>query len=341
MVGVPDVFVFGAAGPARRLTQAPAAISPAGFAPAYENGPFWALSSDGSRAAWVADVAGSSELFTAAVPTNVPSAPTHVSQDAVFDPFLEEVGVLGIFQGRLLALFGDRSADPFSITAGDVYEIDLGANGSFTARNVTGTSGDAVAPFTAYGMIEPRGVWWLPGPSRLLIADTYATATLRGVNPVTGGVVNLCYPCLPPERVEHVAGHVVLVEGVDYATANTTRLLSVPDHLGVAAQELATLPAEDEAIRLVAAPDGRVSFVDAELDDVGSLIRIDAATGAVEMLQATPTIWGPTLAVSPTGETLASQGDEDSAAQFLTWPPTAPGSPVFAATSPGFVLPGN
>jgi hypothetical protein len=169
-------FVLRASGPALRLDDTPRHLSPAGFLPRDVDGPYLALSADGSVCVWRTEGALARDAWTASV-APVPSPPQTVTADPQFVDTLDEVGLAGAFaiasQRAIVLAVGERADPLFGGVEGlDFYLVKTPAGGGAPViTNITLTSGDTVQPFTK-GAIDPtRGAYRIPGEPRLIVRD--------------------------------------------------------------------------------------------------------------------------------------------------------------------------
>lgn len=339
------VYVYSASGPARRVNQKPAYVSPAGFLPEHQDGPFWAVSDDGSCCAWRVEGSSSRELYMARTQPLAPGdAPVHVTQDACFHPFLDEVGqFLFVDNTRLVAMIGDKTGASFILRWADVYQFQLGAPGAVPfMQNLTGTSGDAIPPYTAYGKIDPKGVYWLPDQAAFLLLDTWWNVGLEGAHLDTGGLTQLLPSAQVLDAVERNGSQVVVSVQFPVPPGGTgsdsVQIHSLDESLSVPAAMMFDLGDYDDPLPRAGGPTG-LSFVVFQDDTVGDLWRMDPVTGAMEMLSATPLPYGPALDVTPAGTTFAVVDYDQSSASFVQWLAGSQVSSAFAAGSEAFVLP--
>ncbi|MEZ5979126.1 MAG: hypothetical protein R3F34_12995 [Planctomycetota bacterium] len=327
-------------GPAVRLDDVPAHLSPAGFLPGSVDGPYLALSGDGSVCVWrtegVARDAWSSNVAL------VPPPPEPVTSDAQFVDTLDEVGLVGAllpFSGRAIALAVGEVADPIAggIEGLDFYLVEspLGG-GPPVITNLTRTSGTTAAPFDG-GNIDPsKGAWLVPGAPRVLVRDDagsgsrlslldLATATVSPLDANVDDVVGI-------ERV----GQRFLVSVVD----GNKRRLVVADAASGTSKTLATLGSGAVYDRFAVRDDGWVGLG----ISVGALewiARVDVVNEVGELLLPFPLDIGPALGWTPGGRLAISGGIAGTDPIFAGWGTGTTGYLVPFVPQPGFVLPGG
>lgn len=185
--GAARVWTFGTSGAARATEGAPTTISRAGYLPDFVHGPFLALSDDGSRVAWRTEGALTREAFVSEVVA--PAAPLHVTSDALYLDTLDEIGQFRFipFSARLLVSVG-KSAAVTGIEDLDVYAVDLGAGGTAVLANLSGTSGDLLAPFQQPSSLKPEEFVLDPTGRYVVVLDRSSggTGALRSLELASG-----------------------------------------------------------------------------------------------------------------------------------------------------------
>lgn len=135
-------------------------------------GPFLALSPDGSRLAWRAELPGNpgettKELFVQRV--DLPAPPEQVTADGQFTDTIDIVGVFG-FSGatQLFFMAGEKPGlgdPPDSLGSADLFLVDTTSG---VTQNVTASSGESAAPFTVAGELEVLDTFLDAAGERLL-----------------------------------------------------------------------------------------------------------------------------------------------------------------------------
>ncbi|MFG0318142.1 MAG: TolB family protein [Planctomycetota bacterium JB042] len=128
-----DLYVVDAAG-IRNVTGAPSELTPPGWIPEEELGPYLGVSADGSVVAFLREIAGEDEVFLQA--TAPGSTPVQVTGDAIFDTSIDNPSGLlgdGLARFRFFADSGNQNAD--------LYQAELLPGGGLATKNLTQTSG--------------------------------------------------------------------------------------------------------------------------------------------------------------------------------------------------------
>lgn len=336
-----DVHVFGPTGPATRVTVAPGAIGGAGAGPAVDNGPYLALSPDGSTCAWTT-VGVARELFVRSTAVSAP-LPDQVSSDARFLDTLDEISSIRfVTPDSVMFLLGSLEVPEGTVESGDFFEATLDpTSGAVTVTNLTVTSGDPTVPFTTPGEVKNEGgVFAVEGfPGYFLHDDQSSnTGSLRSVR---AGVVG--YPVILPSVAELQA---LSLSGTRLCALCERDLVGDPRQfwsLDVSAsflpQFLGTFPQTSTLVTLV--PDGADRFAYQRQGPQGRRIgRLDVAAGTAEELGAPSLPLEPTLAWSSTGGlvTTVNVGGNGYAA---VWPSSGVPALLGAAPEGLRVLPGR
>ena len=180
-----DVWVFGPAGPAVRVSLAPAEIADAGFAPQHAGGPWMALSDDGALAAWAETTVVSAMPLTVVRDVRLqrvqsPIEGPLVTGDAYLLDTLDEIGRISFYRPTEVTYAAGEVNDPAEqgLAATDFFGASLGPGDQPILRNLSVTSGDPSVPFTAgIPTLTPSTVHALGGV-RLLIHDDDAEELL-------------------------------------------------------------------------------------------------------------------------------------------------------------------
>ena len=158
-----DLYVIDASGTPRNLSNAPDTIQPPGYLPQEPKGPMLTLNEDGSLVAYVVEFPQGGELFLRSTAA-VPSAPEHVTPDAIFDQSIDNVS--GIFgSGFAFGFFADSGLDN-----ADLYQATLGAGGGLSVINLTQTSGSSGPFYPNAAQIKVAASWQVNG-LRMVVDD--------------------------------------------------------------------------------------------------------------------------------------------------------------------------
>lgn len=162
-------WVLDEGGSASCANPQPMQMSGAGHFPEAVNGPWLAVSDEGTRCAW-RSMELTSECYTARLDTAQPLV-EHVTQNAQFIDTLGEAGVLGFLTpDRLLIGVGEpQPGGGFGRL--DLFEQHFAANGTTTLRNLSATSGQTAPPFTLPPAIESMQIMRTASSDRVLIYD--------------------------------------------------------------------------------------------------------------------------------------------------------------------------
>lgn len=340
-------FVFGAAGSAVRMSDAPAPVSGAGFLPEAENGPWLAVSDDGTACAWRVGFGHSysRELFVSTAGVASPASAVHVTQDAVFESYLDEVGLFHFKPGRLHFAAGDpgisgqnplRNVDLFQLTLPPPGTVPTVQN--LAIRNLSMTSGDPLPPFLVYPALQPRRVAWSGESDAFLLYDDNGTQSSllkiesdhAGTDEILDGIDSL-------DLMEHAGSNILL----------SVRSLSDPEEMGVQRLTaslsgdpdlLLPLASSSRFARGILGSDGSFGFITAQ-GTTELAWRLQPSTGEIRLLTQRPLVFGPTLALTSGGAMALSVGAPGAPAVFLLWPNAGPLRRLSTQAAGGFVLP--
>lgn len=302
-----DVFTVGASGPARRATDAPAAISGAGSAPQAVDGPWLAVSDDGQWAAWRLEVPptgttnGSDECCVNRVASPTLAPAEQLSSNARFTDTLDEVALFA-FNGpnRLTFAVGERGAAGGPIEKIDVFSATLAPAQTPAIANLSLSSGDATEPFLAIPTLNPTRTALLPdGSATLIHSDEGSLGTLYLVSEGTGGAQVVRNNVRNLLTLDFAGPHALLSVR---ASGNTRELLRLSPAVSPLATLIATGGSAFSLDLTVPRRDGWMAYV---LQNGGqSLLRTNLATGFTPSGTGIP---GPIEAIvgwSATGRTL-------------------------------------
>jgi len=337
------VFALDGSGAPVQISTQPAQVALAGFAPEIVNGPYLAISEEGTQAAWRIETATGSEMVLANI--EQPSAPQTdlITSNANFIDTLDEIG-LAIFRigGAFQVAVGDAQVGPNpqpTLDALDLFQVALppGAGPSFI--NLSMFSGDAQAPFTAVPIVKPEAVHLLPDGVSMLMHDS---------NP-TEGVIYLIRPGQAPQVV------LQNVKSLDHTElAGRWMTMEIRRSDGNKPQELYRFPANLSQLPtlLTSAPDGTV-YSDyaprrdgwlAFVTDPGNqgptlLHRVHLPSGTVSEWNTQDASFGSAVGITSMGSFVLSTQQPQVAA---TWPLNPNLTPVQLSTggAVGTILPG-
>jgi len=324
------VFVLGATGAAERVSENPGTIAGAGFLPDALNGPYLAVSDDGSLAAWKT-VDGTGEAWLRDL--SMTGSPVQVTATPTFEDTLEEVGVLTIAGLKLILGVGELDTATGGFEKVDLFEATL-QNGTLQLENLSASSGQVQPPYTLVPQIEADALHWLPQrQSFVLLDDDGSVNELIAVD--TSGIVTLLVNDVDAlwiaERVGSSFVTVTSRDGADLevrsfdAAWNATLLGTLPGVLG------AESPTVAESTWL--------GFF-TPLAGFGEwLWRVDAQAGTLERMVPRQLILGTSAAFTGGGDMRLSVGGDVAPAQFVVWPASQPPYRSGQAGAPARLLP--
>jgi len=190
-------WVFGATGPAVRVSLAAAAIADGGFAPQHGGGPWMALSDDATLAAWAETTVVTTAPLTVVRDVRLqrvqsPIAGPVVTGDAYLLDTLDEIGRISFYRPTEVTYAAGEVNDRAEqgLATADFFGASLGLNDQPVLRNLSVTSGDPSVPFTAgVPTITPSTAHFL-GAERYVIHDDDAEE-LQLLDIGTGGLTVL------------------------------------------------------------------------------------------------------------------------------------------------------
>jgi len=298
------VFVCQSSGTARQVSDQPRFIPGAGFLPEEDSGPFLALSTDGSWAAWRAG-GTSGECFARETGLGPRPPEQHLTGPAHFDNTLNDTGVIAFFDPDSVVLVAGRDASA-GITRSDLYRLDLSTSGP-TVRNLTGTSGIFQPPYD-YGQIETRdGLFQVPDPAgAFLVHDDSGSGRLlwvglNGSSTLLSGVKSL-------DSVT-VAGTHVVVEatrppGFQDPLRDSLSLVQIPP--GGSAPIIVPLPDGCHLTGIVGSRPRSLYAGVLEFQGGGRLGRVPIPSPSGFAIAPTLHSFGPTVGISLDGSVLAT-----------------------------------
>ncbi|MBI5431420.1 MAG: hypothetical protein HZA52_01180 [Planctomycetes bacterium] len=340
------VYVFDGCHDAIEVDPTPQVIASAGFLPNHLAGPYLAVADDGSRAAWSV-LEPTPELYLGVVPTLGAGSGVHVTHDALFHPFLDEIGLYGFLPtGKLHVGVGDRfDATLGGLTRMDVFVAGLAADGiSLAVSDLSQSTGSSYPPFNYYPSLQADRVALSPDREWTVV---YSNPTgddgLVLVVPTDGhGVV----PLPAVSGLEDIAffeltdSHVVL--GAERALANgeVEEVYHIP--YGFFTQANVVMPLGDDDLGATyVRENGWAALATPDPQDGQWLWRVDLNGATTQKLTNRSFDYGPTLWIDAAGTVACSIGELDEPSLFLAWPPIGPVKRLQAAPMKGFVLPGS
>ena len=336
--------VVGAQGIARRMAQLPRDVQGAGLAPDAANGPWLAVSDDGLSCAWRVRPWGpwiDAELYLGSRPD--PSASgieEHVTHDAAFAPYLDEVGVF-VFTptGRLVFVAGDPgSAGSSQFGSADVFRASRGTTGALELENLTATSGEALPPFLHYGTLELSCVAWIePAEAYVALEREGVGHRLIAADGRTGCVRELVTGVSSLPMLELAPQHLVLATHGSVGSG-VPALLRMPIDLSTDPEVLLAFLTGVQGMRGAIGAGGHCALV--TTDGTGdALWHVDVGSAFVTPLAYHALCIGPTLDVLRDGA-IRTTLSAAAGTTTTTWSP--PGAParVEVSTQAVFVLAG-
>jgi len=161
------VFTCRRTGAALQASTQPMRIPGACFLPEDSRGPTLALSTDGSWVAWREDES-SREAFVHETRSASAASDLHLTGPATFDNTLNDTGVIAFFDPNSAVMVVGRQ-ESGGIGRGDLFRIDLTAgSSSFSASNLSGTSGIHRPPYDYGELDQAEGLWHVPGTGSYL-----------------------------------------------------------------------------------------------------------------------------------------------------------------------------
>lgn len=338
-------FVFDACHDAVAVDPTPRALASAGFLPDHLAGPYLAVSDDGTRCAWSV-LEASPEVYVGLVPPFGASGGVHVTHDALFHPFLDEIGLYGFLPtGKLHVGIGDRlDANLGGLTRMDVFLVGLGDDGANLAvTDLSQSSGSSYPPFNYYPTLQADRVALSPDREWTIVySNPTGDAGLVLVVPTDGhGVVPT--PAITGLDdlgfLELTDTHVLLGGERELASGDIEEIYHLA--YGFFTQAAAVLPLDDEDLgALHVRSNGWAGLATPNDQDGQWLWRVDVATGAPQKFTDRNFDYGPTLWVAASGALATSLGELDQPSLFFVWPPVGPPKRLQATPAKGFVLPG-
>ncbi len=350
------VYVIDACNDAIEVDPIPREILGAGFEPESIDGPYLAVSDDGKRAAWVALeidslMALAQEAYVAAVPMVTTGGSVHVTNDGIFHPFLDEVGLYGFTpSGRLHLGVGDpkNQSQPngTGLTSMDCFLATIPDDAAgLTVENLTLSANNIYPPYLGYPTLDPQNVALAPDRSVVIVYSIDSSGSGQIIGSSTDG------HGLSPQQIANNVEELWL-----FSMSDTDFVYSIQDDNGVESAELSHVPLSifqgsstimpiDDGDQLGATTvrsDGWAAVVAPDtITDKQQLWRIQTTTAQKTLFTHRAFDYGPTVGFTPLGSLTFSVGEPDHPNMFVVWPLS--GNPKRLQSSPmvGFVLPGS
>jgi hypothetical protein len=339
-------FVVGAAGPVQCRSALPDVIPGAGCLPEAQNGPWLAVSDDGELCAWrVGDSHGytySRELFLARHDPEGQDALVHVTRDGVFEPYIDEIGLVFFRPDRqLVFLAGDPGANGSLLSRADLFCATLDGGGGLGLSNLSRTSGEGQPPFLSYGTLEPL---------RLRVQAESGRALLYGRDPAGHQLLQVDPDSSGAQLVESGVEELGLIEpdggewivGMDVpGSGGETGLCQVEVEDQVEIQILLDLPSFGGATRTLHNPfEGDWFACICAEGPIEHAWQVDVSHGTVRQFSTNDLVFGRSMAYTPSGALILSVLVQDGASMFMVWPGNGPPHALWPVPQAGFVLPG-
>ncbi len=320
-------FTFTLAGPASCAGPAPMHISSAGYLPNSLDGPFLAVSNEGEDCAWIAFEGDSRELYFSKNCATNNEAPFHLTQDALFHPYLDEIGLLSYSFDKLLFSAGDRKhAALGGLTLSSYFRAEWSAPGvQPPILDLAHAYEDAQPPFLNYTSLEPLAVYMTPARDSYVIHSmTGEFAELSGVrlNGHSGQLFTLLSEVKGIEMLEFAGDKIYLAASLDESDLES-QVFDMPANLEALPNTVLPLDEEDLGAR-IAHTSGTASFVaPAEHHGHDTLWHFDGVTPTPRSLSITQGQFGKTLAVTKSGSLVFTVETDGPDELLCLWEPKA------------------
>jgi hypothetical protein len=333
------VYALGRTGDARRASDGPPQpLSPAGSALHGGDGPWLAVSDDGTWCAWRTETTITRECWVGRTAAPAGEMPEHLSSDARFNDTLDEVGLFA-FDGpqKLLFAVGERSDENIGIEKLDLFAAVVQPGGTPTIQNQSLTSGQATLPFTAIPTIEPSRMVRLPAGDGFLVHDDGGSSgpiyAIRDGQPGVDIVMNQVKDL---DLVDVAGKHLLMYVRRESGARQLHRAhqsLLAPPVLIAATSGLATVD------RTAPRRDGWMGYVVSDIS--GSwLDRTQLANGTTEHAPSTPAAFGPAVSWTAGGRMLYTRIVAGTWTHHA-WPVGSTPIQLAAPPTSGQILPGS
>jgi len=224
------VFTCWRSGDIAQVSTQPMRIQGAGFLPEDVRGPAMALSPDASWVAWRQDDS-SREFFVHETLAPSVASDLHLTGSTHFDNTLNDTGVIAFFDPNSLVMVVGRQ-ESGGIGRADLFRVDLSpGTTSFSASNLSGTSGILQPPFDYGSLDTAQGLWHIPGTSSFLAYDEGGRESLLRVG-ADGSAETLVERLKSLDFLElagtYVVAGVTRPPGVDNPLTESLNLVQVP-----------------------------------------------------------------------------------------------------------------
>jgi len=167
-------WVVTEAGVASCANDTPMVMAGAGHFPEAVNGPWLAVSDDGTRCAWRATEGIKTECYSVRLDVVSPQV-EHLTSDANYLDTLDQIGVIGFLKPNSILMGVGETLPGGGFDRVDLFEVSFEANGTTTQRNLTASSGQALPPFTLPPQIESMQIMRSAVSDRVLIYDDHGS----------------------------------------------------------------------------------------------------------------------------------------------------------------------
>lgn len=338
-------FAFSTTGAARCADSTASHMHGAGYLPGSLDGPFLAINNAGDDCAWVSVEGNSRELYFGKTPLPTPvETQFHITQDALFHPYLDEIGLLSFELGKLIFSAGDRR-DPIlgGLTFSSYYRADRGAPGTQPSLlDLAHLYESAQPPFVDYTSLDPVSVHMTPSREAYIVysmaGDIGEVSGVR-LNGHSGQLFTLL-PDVESVQMMEVAGDRVLMSVQQENTAIENQLFTLPVNLDQLPSALLSLPDEDVDAR-TAQGSGIASFVTPDENGSDTLWFVGDQGSTPRSLTLNFGEFGETLAVTKLGSLVFTITIGERGEMLFIWPQK--GRPQFVLKHEGSIqiLPGS
>jgi len=297
------VYAFGTSGFAVRVTEVATHLSGAGFEPEVRDGPYLALSTDASLAAWRVE-GPEREVFAGPVKVATPKPGKHLTGDNLFTDTLDDSGVIGFLGPKLLIAMIGEGAGFQGVENADMYEFDLDAGGTpSTVVNLSATTGNTTTPFEGGILTTSGDLFRIPGYFGLFgfNEESGGAGRLLAV-PFDGSPIRVLMNDVKNIReVELTGDYVALVAERD--NRNRFDVMSVHSSMANAPRIIASLPDRYRFSRSTSHDHtNQYAFVIRDpLRNEEFLVRTHAPSGVSHVLHQAGVTFGPSLIFTPGG----------------------------------------
>ena len=341
-------FVMGESCNVRCMHDVPDFIPGAGCLPEAQDGPYLAVSDDGEQCAWrageVQSYQYSHELYMGRHTASGTTIALHVTQDALFEPYIDEIGLV-IFRpgpgGQLLFMAGDAGSNGSLLSRADLFSATLDDTSALLASNLSLTSGDPAPPFLNYGTLEPCRMRLRPSSGRALLYSRetdlhrllYLDFDTLGVQVVQTGVEAL--PLLDTRGSEWVVG----MDVPDGSGPTGLSEVDVGSNIDVDPQlTLPTLGGASRIVRSAADPDWYACI--SSQGPLEHLWQVQIGSGVTRLFSPRDLQLGPSMGYTSDGALIFSFLIGSSGSIYVVWPQTGAAHKLWMIPQHGFVLPG-